>query len=801
MKVSLKWLRDYLGIISPARELAEKLTMSGSEVKGIEVVGESWDNIVVGQVVAIEFHPNADHLKLATIDLATEQLRVVSGAPDLRVGDKVPFARVGAHLFDGHSGQPFQLKGAKIRGIESYGMACSEKELGLSSAHEGAMILPPEATVGIPLADWLGDAILDVEVTPNRPDCLSVIGIAREIAALEKQKVYLPHIEYDEPGPQIEQLIRVKVTAPDLCPRYSASLIEGIKVAPSPSWLQERLINSALRPISNIVDVTNYVMLEYGQPLHAFDYHQIGGGQVLVRRGGNGETITTLDGVMRSLTDDILVIADAQNPLAIAGIMGGMESEVSSNTTSVLLEAANFASPCIRRTTRIVRLRSEASLRFERGISPELTIPALRRATQLMLELGGGRAAQEIIDVYPHKIAPEPILLSTFQVKRLLGIELSLVEIEDVLTSLGFSCQKTSSSELGVIPPYWRTDVKMAADVIEEVARIIGYDRIPQTLLPGPLPRQQPAPMLTLKERVRDILVSCGFQEVVSYSLTSWEELVKLSPEDKPIIPTPVRVANPMSKEQEYLRSTLRANLLAILSQNQRHEEEGIRIFEVGKIYLPQEKDLPQEREMVGAVLSGCRVKSSPFKGEGYLGFFDAKGVVEALLEGLGIEADFVVGQDESLHRGRTASIIAAQESVGVIGELHPKIAKRFALLPFPVLVIEIDLVKLLPLVTSRGKYYPLPRFPASRRDIAIVVDTGVAAKKVKDVILSFPKVGQVSLFDLYSGPQVPQGKKSLAFHVVYQSSTHTLVEEEVERVEKEILAKLYHELGATLRS
>jgi phenylalanyl-tRNA synthetase beta chain len=413
----------------------------------------------------------------------------------------------------------------------------------------------------------------------------------------------------------------------------------------------------------------------------------------------------------------------------------------------------------------------------------------------LILEIGSGKAAKGVVDIYPNKKDMSPILLSLSQVKHLLGMELSLEEIKKGLLSLGFECQIRSPSELQATPPYWRTDVKSAADVVEEVARIIGYDRIPLTLLSSPLPKLEPDPILALREKVRDILASCGFQEVISYSLTSREKLARISPQVKPL-----RVVNPMSREQEYLRTTLRANLLTILSSNQKHEENGIRLFEIGKIYLPQEKSLPQEREMLAAVLSGPRTELSWFNGEGYLGFFDAKGVVETLLGRLGVEADFRLGGDESLHPGRTAIVTVEGNPVGVIGELHPGIAKSFDLSPFPVALLKIELDRLLPLATKAGKYHPLPRFPTSTRDIAIVVDAEVSAKKIQGIISASPLVSQVTLFDLYTGEQVPPGKKSLAFRVVYQSPTHTLVEEEVHQVEREILAKLYGELGATLR-
>jgi phenylalanyl-tRNA synthetase beta chain len=678
MRVPLKWLRDYVNVSLPLKELAERLTMAGAEVKRIEPVSD----------------------------------------------------------------------------------------------HE--------------------DAILDLDITPNRPDCLSMIGIAREVAALTQQEVHIPSIEYEELGSNIDHLVSVEILDSDLCRRYCASLIEGIKVGSSPPWMQERLLAYGMRPINNIVDITNYVMLEHGQPLHAFDLHKIKEGRIKVRRARGGETITTLDGIERVLATSMLVIADAELPVAVAGVMGGAESEVTEGTTSVLLESANFHPVNIRRTSQSLVLPTEASLRFEKGISSELAPLALRCSTQLILELAGGKAARGIIDVYPCKVKREPILLSTSQVNHLLGMELSLEQVREALTSLGFECQPRSPSELRVQVPYWRTDVTLAADLIEEVARIIGYERIPTTLLSSSLPRQQPDPALSLRERIRDILVGCGFQEVISYSLISRERVNK---------PPSLHIANPMSREQEYLRVTLCSNLLSILSSNQKHEEGGIRIFEIGKIYLPREKDLPQEREMLMGVISGPRSERTWLGEERHLDFFDAKGIVETLMKRLRVEMEFERGEDEGLHPGRMAKIEVRGDRVGLLGELHPKVAESFDLLPYPVSLFEIDMDKLLPHIVAERKYQPLSHFPSSVRDIALVVDEEMPVKKIGGIIQSFPLVSQVTLFDLYAGKQVPPGKRSLAFRIVYQSPTHTLTDEEVNEIERQILAELSQELGATLRT
>ncbi len=801
MKIPLKWLQEYVDIALSSSDLANKLTMAGTEVKGMQVIGGDWENIVVGQIIAIKPHPNADRLSLPTIDLGTEQHTVVCGAPNLRLGDKVAFAPVGAQLIDGHSGQAFRLKSAKIRGVVSSGMACSEKELGISDSHEGIMVLPAEAPVGTPLADYLGDVIFDLDITPNRPDCLCVIGIAREIAALTGQSLSLPEVSYQETAFPIGRQISVEIAAPGLCPRYCASLITGVKVGESPRWLQQRLLACGLRPISNIVDITNYVMLEYGQPLHAFDYDKIRGKGIIVRRAAEGEAVVTLDGVERVLSEDMLVIADKEGSVAIAGVMGGANSEVTQGTTSILLEAANFNPASIHYTGRRLQLPSEACMRFERGIRPELTLPALKRATQLIVQLAGGEAAKGVVDVYPGKRDQEPIMLSTGKVKTFLGVEVSLDQIVGALTSLGFDCKKgDSASEVWVTAPYWRSDIHLAVDLVEEVARIIGYDKIPATMLSQPLPRQNPEPVLSLKQKAGRILTGYGFQEVITYSLTSLERLNKLLPESHPLEPMPLRMANPMTAEREYLRPNLRSNLLAAFSANRRHEDGSIRLFELGKVYLPRHNDLPDEPEVLCGILGGFRLEKSWRGKDELLDFYDAKGVLEGLLNRLSVDANFEEDRDESLCLGKQAAIVVGGKKLGVVGELHPKVLEAFEISE-PVYLFEINLTALLPYTIGHKMFQPVPRFPAIVRDMALIVDTGISHQGVSDIITSFPLVKQVTLFDVYSGDQVPRGKKSLAYRIAFQSPAHTLTDEEVNQVQQQILNKLSGELRATLRS
>jgi phenylalanyl-tRNA synthetase beta chain len=800
MKVSLRWLKEYVDFSLSVEELCQRLTMAGLEVGEVEVIGGSWSNIVVGKIMDVTTHPNADRLRLVTVDLGEQNSTVVCGAPNVAIGKKVAFARVGSQLTDGHSGETVELKPAKIRGIVSQGMVCSEKELGISDSHEGIMILADEAVVGTPLAEYLGDTILDLDITPNRPDCLSVIGIAREIAALTGSKVHLPEISYVESEKTIDSYAAVQIVEPDLCPRYCASLLTDIKIAESPQWLQRKLLVCGMRPINNIVDVTNYVMLEYGQPLHAFDYNKIRGKQVIVRRAAYSEAMATLDGVQRTLNSNVLVIADKERAVAVAGIMGGGDTEVTANTTTVLIESANFNQAIIHRGSLGLRLSSEASLRFEKGLSRDLPLIALKRATQLLAELAEGKAAKGIIDVYPGKQRSKPIFLPVADVKRLLGVELKPSEICETLELLGFGCREVEpNQQIQVEVPWWRTDVNCTADVVEEIARIIGYDKIPTTMLSSSLPIYEPVPMLSLRRQLRNILVSCGFQEVLTYSLTSLEMLGMLSPELSLIGPNPMKLANPMSREQEFLRTSLRAGVLSVLARNERYQENGIRLFEIGKVFMPREMDLPQEKEMLCAVLSGSHRNLSWRGEEEPVDFFVAKGVLETILSRLEVAARFEVSEDESLFPGRIADVVVENDKLGTVGELHPRVAKAFGLSGITYL-IEIDLDKLSSFAVTVKTFQAIPRYPSTSRDIALLVDDKVTYQQICSIIQSFSLVNSVVLFDFYVGEQVPAGKKSLAFRIVYQSSTHTLTDGEVDEVQTKILDRLQRELGATLR-
>ncbi len=801
MKAPLKWLKEYVDIDLPPAELASRLTTAGLEVSGMQVIGGSWDNVVVGKISGINPHPNADRLRLATVDLGDRQMTVVCGAPNLSVGDNIAFAFVGARLVDGHSGELTELKPAKIRGVASEGMVCSEKELGISDEHEGILVLPPEYEIGKPLSDYLCEVVFEIDITPNRADCLSVMGIAREIAAQTGKKFRMPDLSYPEMDKTVESCAEVEIQAPDLCPRYCATVIEGIKIAPSPRWMQDRLTACGMRPINNIVDVTNYVMLEMGQPLHAFDYQEIRGHKIIARRAAEGEVMYTLDDQERKFNRDVLLIADAKRAVAVAGIMGGLSSEVVRSTTTILLESANFSQAVIHRGGQFLKLSSEASVRFEKGLNPDLALMASRRATQLMAGLCGGEAAKGIIDAYPGQPERKPVLIRSKDVSRLLGIELDLDSILKSLEALGLDCRKDAGTDsLLVQKPWWRNDINCTADLVEEVARVTGYDNIPFSMLSSSLPGGEGSVSVPFRQEVSEMLVACGFQEIITYPLTSIEVLQKLSPDLNLTGTEPLKIANPMSRDLEFLRTNIRMGVLSVLSRNQRNRENNIRLFEIGKVYLPRKRDLPQEKELICGLIDSVIPETHWQNKTSAADFYTAKGVVETILTRYGILAQFVACTDVGLNPARSADITVGNDRIGVIGEVHPRVLANFDITDTAFL-FEIDLAKLMSLAAARTIYKPGSKFPATVRDIALIVDSDVTYSGITSAIKSFQLVSDVFLFDMYAGEQIPDGKKSMAFRIIYQAADRTLNDNEVDGVQKSILTRLAKEAGAKLRS
>ena len=812
MLVPLSWLKNYVPITVPPRELAHRLTMGGTEIGAVHETGADWDKdkVLVGQVLTVEPHPNADRLTLPTVDLGNgEAATVVCGAPNVAAGQKIAFAREGARLMSSRSGEVEPLKAAKIRGVLSSGMVCSELELGLSENHEGILVLDDDAPVGGPLADYLGDAVLDADVTPNRPDCLSVLGIAHEAAALTGETVSEPDLSYVEAGGPIDDLVHIHIEDPDLCPRYAASLVTGVTVGESPRWLKDALTRAGQRPISSIVDITNYVMLEYGQPLHAFDFDKLKEGTVIIRAARKGESLATLDGETYELRPPMLAIADSKDPVALAGVVGGTETSVGDGTTSILIESANFDPVNTRHTRDSLRLSTEASYRFERGIPADLVPRALKRATQLVLEIAGGTAAQGIVDIYPDETAPRPVKISRSRVRQVLGVDFSLDRMQDVLSSLGFERSDPpkgadTDDELWMDPPYWRSDIAIEDDLVEEVARVVGYDSVPTTMMSTQIPHHKSHPQRDLRESVKDILAASGMQETISYPLTERDTLTAVGALDDG--PEPMEVANPLSSEMRYLRTSLRGSVLHTLSANRRVSQgAGIRIFETGRVYLPKEeakeRELPDEKEMVVGVLSGPRSQASWLAPKGDMDFFDAKGVLETLFERLGVSVDYEPTSHSTMRTGRASRLVSDGTSVGVVGEVHPGLLERFDLSDSRTAMFEIDLESLYDVTPkSVGKYTATSRFPESERDLALVVDGSVTSAQIRTIIERHKFVKSSGPVDLYAGEGVPRGKKSIAFRIVFQSDVSTLTTELVDRAQGDILRQLQRETGAELR-
>ncbi len=800
MRVPLKWLSEYVELVLDPEELARRLTTAGVEVGEIIAPGD-WQNVVVGEVVKVEQHPNADRLTLPTVDIGGgDQRQVVCGAPNIAVGQKIAYAAVGARLIDGHSGEATTLRKAKIRGVESEGMVCSEKELGLGEAHEGILVLSPDAPVGTPLSDVLGDTVFDFDLTPNRPDLFSLLGIAREVAALTGQKVRDPSIQYDEKGAAAKGRAKVTIADPDLCPRYVGAIIDSVKIGPSPDWMQERLTAAGLRPINNIVDITNYVMLEMGQPLHAFDYDRLAEHHIIVRRAEAGEKMELIDGSKHTFTNEMLMIADAERSVAVAGVMGGFDSEVTPETKTVLLEAANFHGPNIRRTSAALKVRTDASTRFEKGLSRHLPPIAAARAVKLMVEHAGGKAGKGIIDEHPGKTKAERVTVTMERLVRVLGMEPSNARIREILTGLGFGARWMPPDRFVVRVPYWRTDVSIADDVIEEIARIEGYDQLPTSQLRGEIPELVPQPLRDLRERVRDALADAGMQEIITYSLTDLESLGKVLPNEELALTPPLRVSNPLSRQWEYARTTLRHALLDTLASNLRGDQSLISLFETARVYLPREGDLPNEVETAFGLVSGREPDRWGRPTGEPAGFYAAKARLDHVFSALRMEADYREATDFAYLPGRTAEVFVGGDRVGLIGQVHPRVVERFDV-GREVAMFEVDLDALLPHVSEIANFQAVSSYPAVEEDLAIVVAEDVAAGRALELIRASKLVANVSVFDVYSGDPIAAGKKSLAFAISYQAEGKTLSDAEVAKERGRIVERLQRELDAELRA
>jgi phenylalanyl-tRNA synthetase beta chain len=835
MNIPLKWLADYVSVDLPVAELVRRLTMAGLEVAAFrsyglpapeglrikqEEPGPVWDRdkVLVAQLLRVDKHPNADKLKLPTVEYGQGRtLQMVTGAPNIVVGDsgrKVIVGLSGTRYFDGHV-QPKQIKPLEpgvYRGVSSSAMVMSEYELGISEEHEGIIVLEDDAPVGVPAADFMGDIVLMIDILPNMARCLSMVGVAREVAAITGVPLKPPSTEVQATGPDISGRVKVVIENAALSPRYAAGLIEGVKIGPAPGWMQRRLTHAGMRPISNIVDITNYVMLEWGQPLHAFDYDVLrtrAGGKaptIIVRPAREGEVLTTLDKVQRKLTPDMLVIADEAGAIALAGVMGGLETEVSAKTTNILLESANFDMISIRRTMRALDLPSEASLRFSRGIHPDVVPQALARASDLMRQYAGGTVAKGTVDVYPAPLAPRVVDLTMAEVRRVLGVDLPVEECERSLRALEFRVERLGGDALRAVVPPHRLDVQEGpADLIEDLVRLHGHDRLPETLLSDQLPPQANNEEHLFEERLRDRLVSLGLQEVITYALTVPERESLLGhavSEDEY-----VKILNPISSERTVMRRVLLAGVLEAVQRNLQHTPD-VRLFEVGSVYLPRTGEkLPEEPRRLAIVLCGRRQAEFWEDGgqtpAGNLDFYDLKGVIEALFADLHVPGvTYRPAGDPMLHPGKAAEAVAGERVLGILGELHPKVAEALRLGGRAVQVAELHLDALRAALPPRYAYRPISTYPVALRDVAVVVAEDVPAERVEAEVWAGggDLLRGVRLFDLYRGESIPAGHKSLAYALSYQADDRTLNDKEVDKAHKAIEGRLRHVLKAQIR-
>jgi phenylalanyl-tRNA synthetase beta chain len=806
--VSLKWLRDYVDLPADldVEEFAERLTMASAEVDGIARIGDEWDRelVTVGEVLAVEPHPDADRLRLATVNYGGEEpQRVVCGAPNLAVGQRIAFGREGAELTNPQNGKRQKLKANKIRGVESAGMVLSEAELGISESHEGIIELPSDAPIGTPLVDYLGDVVLDVHIWPNRADMMSMVGVAREVAAILGTSVREPDVTYSEAGGPVDEAVSVEIEDAEMCARYVATVIEGVEIAPSPPWLQERLVAAGQRPINNIVDITNFVMFELGQPLHAFDLGMVQG-SVVVRNAREGEMLRTLDGVDRTLATDTLLITDDTGPIGLAGVMGGENSEVSESTTRILLEAARFDPISIRRTSTRLGLRSEASSRFERGLSPELSIEAARRATKLFVEVCGGTALSGVSDTYPAQHELAEVAITRNRLDTLLGFAVPTDEVERILGTLGFEMLESdggsSEGTFRVRAPWWRTDISIADDLAEEVVRLAGYDRLPESTIRGRTPVWEPDPLRSFRDAMRDALADAGWQEVITYSLTTDEVLQRVMPVEDLAIIRPLRLENSLSSDRQVMRPTLRHALIEVVDRNIRAGAPEIAVFEAAMVFLPRDGEpMPEERSLVTGALSGVELDRWGRATERQLDFFDAKGALDLALTALDLDVTYEADSEFAMMPGRVARLKVGDESVGVLAEVHPETLEQFGV-EQPVTLFELDIEALLAHVPSQKLLTSVARFPAVEQDVAVVVAEDVTAGALQAAFEGSPLVASAQPFDVFRSEQLGDGKKSVAISVRYQAPNRTLTQEDADREQGKVLKRLKKEYGAELR-
>jgi len=815
MNVPFRWLRDYVETSLKPEELARRMTMAGLEAEKLERIGADWDKVYVGEVMAVTPHPDADRLVLADVAAGEHRLTVVTGAPNIAAGQKVALALAGARLIDGYSEELKYktLKPGSIRGVRSEGMVCSEKELGISDEHEGILVLEDDAPVGAPLADYLGDTVIEFEITPNLVHAFSILGIAREASAVTGAPMREPELADLASAPRVDGLVRID--APELCHRFHAVIIDGVKVEPSPAWLARRLTSAGIRPVSNLVDVTNYVMLELGQPTHAYDLSYVEGETIIVRQATPGEQIETLDHRVRTLAGGELLICDASKPVGLAGVMGGVNSEIVDSTTSIYLEAANFDMVSVRQTARAHKLQSDASARFGRGLDPELPGIANARIVALILGLCPGATVRAVQDLYPNPPAARSISLPIASIGALLGMEVSKEDVMQSLERLAFRPElDAGTGQLTVQVPSWRSDVTIKEDVIEEVTRIVGYEQLPATLITGTTPIVERDPLYQAERRARSILVASGAFEGRGYVTLSQADIDRWGLDengglahalgDAPL----VRLRNAIPAEDDVMRPSVLPKLVKSLAENLKHERT-VRLFEIGHVYLGTDPDLlPNEPSTIGIALSGQRETFDRFHpratDDSQLDYFDAKGMVDALLAQFGLaDVSWQPLAHPALHPGRAAELRAREERLGIVAELHPALVLELGIDEPRVAVAEINFQRLAELAAGgRTPEVKVPRFLPVEQDFAVIVDTATAASDVQRTLArnAGPLLSGITLFDVFEGEQIGAGKKSLAYRLTFTAPDRALTDAELGKVRKRIERGIQTQLGGALR-
>lgn len=810
MQVSIKWLKDYIDFTETPEQLADKLTMAGIPVENVVDPGEGLEKVVTGRIEKLEPHQNSDHLQICTMNVGlAENIIIVTGAQNVAEGQVVPVAMVGAHLPNG-----MKISKGKLRGVASNGMLCSAQELKLDleklpeEQKTGIFILPSDTPVGIPAKDVLGlnDVVLEFELTANRADCFSVFGLVREIAAITGNKPHFPEIKVNEDdNTKLNDIFSVEIADPDLCSRFSTRMLKNVKIGPSPEWMQQRLEGAGIRSINNVVDVTNFVMIELGHPMHAYDYDKITGKKLIARRAIEGEELHTLDDTSRKAKGEMLVIADSEKAAGLAGIMGGFETEITDTTTTVVLESADFYGPCIRRTARACGLSSEASGRFERGVDSETTIKALDRAAQLLQEMGACTVCEGIVDVYPNPKQANYVTFTPEQINNHLGTNIAKDVMLNIITSVGFDVTKDENDEITVKVPSWRNDVTCMADISEEIARLHGFDKIKSTLPNGVSMQGTQSAKQTFIDKVKASLSSQGLYETISFALTNEETFNKLNiPQDSPLRKA-VPIMNPLSDEYPLVRTTLLSSIFDNLARNLARKNDDVALFEVGSVFFPKAlpvTELPDEVVKIAGAITGRRNAQGWNQANDMVDFYDAKGIIEELLANLRVTRYTVEASTHyAMHPGKTALFKKGRDVIATVGEVHPAVLSAYGITK-PVYIFELDATTVMKYMAKDLKYKALPKYPATSRDLAMLVDVDVNAADIEKAMtkVAGQNLTQITLFDVYTGKQVEEGKKSLAFSLTFQSNDKTLTDAEIDPAIEKIVAKLQKDFNVNLR-